>query len=429
MLPECRCETDPYQIPKFDLGKKDINGFIQELKGFHEQFHECFSRQEPRDNFFQYMVGQLSQVERKSIEPIALSVKNAKVRAMQFFVSDVTWNEKEVVSIYRSMVSEDMGDPDGALIFDESGFVKKGNDSAGVARQYCGNIGKVENCQVGVFAGYASRHGYCFLGSRLFVPEKWFTGEYAERRERCKFPKDIEFKTKPRLAVELLREIVKDGQIPFRFVVADSVYGNSPDFTEAVDELRGVTYLVSMPEDTLCWLKRPLVVKKEYRFKGQVRSRLLLKDAGKEPVSFETIARNLNCFFWYRRKVSEGTKGPVEYEFTKRRVVLSRAGLPGKEVWLIIRRTLDKSPVYSFFISNAGRSARLKLFVWLSGIRWAIEQCFEETKTELGMDHYEVRKFPGWIHHMMTCMLAHFFLWHIKLRLGKKSTSHYSIAA
>jgi SRSO17 transposase len=428
MLPECRCETDPYPIPKFDLDRKDVKDLIEELKGFHEQFRDCFSRQEPRDNFFQYMVGQLSQVERKSIEPIALSVKDAKVRAMQFFVSDVAWNDENVISIYRSMIGEDMGDPDGALIFDESGFVKKGNDSAGVARQYCGTIGKVENCQVGVFAAYASRHGYGLLGSRLFVPEKWFTDEYAERRAKCKFPEDLGFKTKPQLAVELLKEIVKDGQVPFRFVVADATYGNSPDFIDGADGLLGVTYFVAMPDDTLCWLRRPLVVKKEYRFKGEIRSKLLLKD-GKEPVSFETIAKNLNSFFWYRRKVSEGTKGPIEYEFTKRRVVLSRGGLPGREVWLIIRRTLDDSPTHSYFISNAGLSARLKLFVWLSGIRWAIEQCFEETKTELGMDHYEVRKFPGWVHHMMTCMLAHFFLWHLKLRLGKKSASHYSVAA
>ena len=429
MLPECRCETDPYPIPKFDLDRKDVTDLIEELKGFHEEFRDCFSRQEPRDNFFQYMVGQLSQVERKSIEPIALSVKDAKVRAMQFFVSDVVWEDDKVISVYRSMVSEDMGDPEGALIFDESGFVKKGSDSAGVARQYCGTIGKVENCQVGVFATYASRHGYGLIGGRLFVPEKWFTDEYAERRAKCRFPKDLEFKTKPQLAVELLREIVKDGQVPFRFIAADTTYGNSPDFIDAVDGLLGVTHFVAMPDDTLCWLRRPLVVKKEYRFKGERRSKLLLKEPEKDPVSFETIATNLNRFFWYRRKVSEGTKGPIEYEFTKRRVVLSRGGLPGREVWLIIRRTLDDSPTYSYFISNAGLSARLKLFVWLSGIRWAIEQCFEETKTELGMDHYEVRKFPGWVHHMMTCMLAHFFLWHLKLRLGKKSASHYSVAA
>jgi SRSO17 transposase len=218
MLPECRCETDPYPIPKFDLDRKDVTDLIEELKGFHEEFRDCFSRQEPRDNFFQYMVGQLSQVERKSIEPIALSVKDAKVRAMQFFVSDVVWEDDKVISVYRSMVSEDMGDPEGALIFDESGFVKKGSDSAGVARQYCGTIGKVENCQVGVFAAYASRHGYGLIGGRLFVPEKWFTDEYAERRAKCRFPKDLEFKTKPQLAVELLREIVKDGQVPFRFI-------------------------------------------------------------------------------------------------------------------------------------------------------------------------------------------------------------------
>ncbi len=130
-----------------------------------------------------------------------------------------------------------------------------------------------------------------------------------------------------------------------------------------------------------------------------------------------------------RRRVSEGTKGPIEYEFTKRSVVLSKDGLPDREVWLLIKRTLDEDPSYSYFISNAPLSSRLKLFVWLSGIRWAIEQCFQETKTDLGMDHYEVRKFPGWVHHIMTCMLAHFFLWHIKIRLGEKSTSHYFIAA
>ena len=135
----------------------------------------------------------------------------------------------------------------------------------------------------------------------------------------------------------------------------------------------------------------------------------------------------MNKFFWYRRKVSEGTKGSIEYEFTKRQIVLARDGLPEDDVWLIIRRTLGENPIYSYYTSNAMGSTRLKRFVWLSGVRWAIEQFFEEAKTELGMDHYEVRKWPGWIHHMMTCMLAHFFLWHIKVRLGEKNTSCYSV--
>jgi SRSO17 transposase len=127
--------------------------------------------------------------------------------------------------------------------------------------------------------------------------------------------------------------------------------------------------------------------------------------------------------------VSEGTKGPIEYEFTRRRVVLSNHGLPEKEVWLLIRRTMGKDQQYSYYISNGSASVRMSTLIWLSGLRWAIEQCFEECKTELGMDHYEVRKFPGWHHHMLTCMLAHFFLWHLKIRLGKKSTSAYSVAA
>ena len=143
----------------------------------------------------------------------------------------------------------------------------------------------------------------------------------------------------------------------------------------------------------------------------------------------DKLAENINDYFWYRRKVSEGTKGPIVYEYTRRQIILSAGGLPQKTVWLLIRRTLGDEPQYSFFISNASASTRLKTLVWLSGLRWAIEQCFEETKSELGMDHYEVRKFTGWHHHMLTCMLAHFFLWHLKIRLGKKSTVYYATAA
>jgi SRSO17 transposase len=430
MLPDSRVQDDPYQIPKFDLKRTDLADFKEELKGFHSEFQDCFSRQEPRDNFYQYMVGQMSPLERKSIEPIAIAVESAKVRAMQFFVSDVVWDNDKIMSKYRSMVNDDMGDQDGALIFDESSFVKKGVESAGVAKQYCDSIGKVENCQVGVFAAYATRHGYCLLDSRLYVPEKWFSEEFTLRRDKCKFPSDIHFKTKPQLAVEMLQEISQQETIPFRYVVADSIYGDNPDFIGAVENLPQVTYLVSLPADTLCWIRKPIVLHKQYRYKGELRSKQLLKTPGQQPISFETIAKNTNNYFWYRRKVSEGTKGPIEYEFTKKRVVLSKkSGLPEKEVWLLIRRTLGDEPIYSYFICNALVTCRLKLLVWLSGIRWAIEQCFEEAKTEIGMDHYEVRKFPGWVHHIMTCILAHFFLWHIKLRLGKKSTSAYAISA
>ena len=429
MLPECRTKGDVFSIPKFSVVKEDIDDFMQELEVFHGEFSDCFLRSEPRTNFFQYMVGQFSELERKSIEPIAMNIGNGKVRSMQRFISDVMWDANKMLDKYRSMVNEDMGDPNGVVIFDESGFVKKGDNSAGVAKQYCGTAGKVENCQVGVYAAYASPHGYCLLDNNLFIPEKWFTDEYTERREKCKFPENSEFKTKPQLAVDMFGELVKDDVLPFKFVVADTIYGNSTDFIEAIEVCPDKTYFVSIPCSTKCWLKQPITRNKKYKYSGEIRSKQVLGKHENKPLPVDTISKNLNNYFWYRRTVSEGTKGPIEYEFTKRRVVLAKDGLPWKHVWLIIKRTLGDEPSYYYYISNAGENTPLKTFVWLSGIRWAIEQSFEETKSVLGMDHYEVRKLPGWKHHMITCMLAHFFLWHLKIRLGEKSTIYYFIAA
>jgi len=429
MLSASRCEGDLYAVPKFSLDRGDVEGFMDELQGFHEQFRDCFMRSEPREHFWLYMAGQFSPLERKSIEPIALQVEDGNVRAMQRFVSDVVWDEKLMLREYHALVDEDMGDPEGVLMFDESGFAKKGDDSVGVARQYCGRTGKVDNCQVGVFAAYASRHGYAFLDKRLYIPRNWFEDSHLDRRRKCKMPMDLSFKTKPRLAAEMYRELRAEGIIPFKYVVADSIYGANPDFIGAIEERVGTTYFVSMPSDTLCWLQRPSTEQTTVHGRGGAKVKRVVSDGEKKPVDFATLARGINAFFWYRRKVSEGTKGPIEYEFTKRRITLCKEGLPDKTVWLVIKRTLGANREYSYYISNAPVSTRLKLFVWLSGVRWAIEQCFEEAKSELGMDHYEVRKYPGWNHHMLTCMLAHFFLWHLNIKLGKKSTVYYAVAA
>jgi SRSO17 transposase len=429
MIPENRVYDSSFPIPKLLVDKEDISGFMDEFKGFHSQFADYFSREEPRENLFHYMAGQMSQLERKSIEPIALNVQSAKVRAMQHFLSDIDWEEDSILSRYHDLVVEDMGDADGVVMFDESGFVKKGNDSVGVSRQYCGSIGKVENSQVGVYAAYASRHGYAFLDNRLFIPEKWFGEDYAERRVKCRLSDKVSFKTKPQLAAEILEKIVEKGVIPFRYVAADSIYGNSPEFLDAVERIPGVMYFVALPRDTLCWLHDPAVMERSYRYGGKTKTKQNVIAAKKKPLSFEKIAKGMNDYFWYRRTVSEGTKGPITYEFMKRRVVLAKNGEPGRTVWLVVRRTPGENPNFSYYISNAGRTTRLKTFVWLSGVRWAIEQCFEEAKSDLGMDQYEVRKFPGWRHHMLTVMLTHFFLWHMRIRLGKKSSSYYAVAA
>ena len=431
MLPAIRMENSlqPYSIPQFSIEKRDIEGFITELQGFHEHFRDCFARSEPRDNFYRYMVGQLSDLERKSIEPMSLQVEGGNARAMQRLISDVLWDECAMLRKYHELVAEDLGDPYGVMIFDETSFQKKGEDSIGVARQYCGSLGKVENCQVGVFAAYASPQGYALVDKELFIPEKWFTDDYEIKRKKCKLPVEVEFKTKPRLAAEMLRRLREENILPFKYVTADSVYGNSPEFLNAVEEQVGTVYFVTTPCDTLFWLRPPVTEKKEYQHRGKRRTRLKVKAKEKAPIKAETFAKNLNNFFWYKRKVAEGTKGPVEYEFTKRRVTLSKNSLPDREVWLIIRRTLGSKPTYTYYLSNAPLSTRLVTFVWLSGLRWPIEQSFEETKTELGMDHYEVRKYPGWHHHVLCTMLAHFFLWHLKIILGEEGTQHYGVAA
>ena len=429
MLPACRKDECIYPVPKFDLSISEIEGFSDELDGFHSQFQDCFKRSESREHFMKYMNGQFSELERKSIEPIALNIKGGKVRAMQRFISDAPWEDDKIMTKYRSLVASDFGSADGALIFDETGFVKKGKESIGVAKQYCGTLGKVDNCQVGVFAAYASDAGYSLVDKRLFIPEKWFEDEFKARREKCKLPEGTEFKTKPQLAVEMLSNLAEEGTLPFKYILGDSIYGISPEFIEAANKLVGTIYFMSVPGKTQCWINSPMTVEKKYKYKGEQRTKKVLVDPQKKPISLSTLAKNTNPYFWYRRKVSEGTKGPIVCEFTRRRVRLSNKGLPQREVWVIIRRTIDKNPEYSYYISNAPASARLPLFVWLSGMRWAIEQCFEETKTELGMDQYEVRKFPGWHHHIITCMLGHFFLWHLKIRLGKKSSFHYDILA
>ncbi|MDH5459295.1 MAG: IS701 family transposase [Nitrospinota bacterium] len=429
MLPECRQQDYLFCVPKFEVTSNDVESFMDQLRCFHDEFRDCFQRSETRENVFRYMGGQFSKLERKSIEPIALAVEEGQVRSMQRAISDAVWEEDKMLSKYHRMVNDDMGDPNGVLIFDESGFIKKGEDSAGVRRQYCGSIGKVDNCQVGVYAAYASVHGYALLDKRLFVPEEWFSEEYKHRRKKCNFPEKLSFQTKPQLASEMLSEIHREQILPYKYIVADSIYGHSPAFIEEVEKLEDKIYMVSISADTQCWLKTPATRKKKYKYKGEERSKTVLENSAKNPVTVHQVASSLNDYFWYRRKVSEGTKGPIEYEFSKRRVTLSKDGLPWKTIWLIIRRTIEKTPRYTFFIRNAPENTQLSTFVWLSGIRWAIEQCFEEGKTELGMDHYEVRKYPGWNHHMMVIMLAHFFLWHLKIKLGKKSSSYYSLAA
>jgi SRSO17 transposase len=246
---------------------------------------------------------------------------------------------------------------------------KKGNFSTGAGRHYCGNIGKVDNSQVGVFAAYASSKGYALVDRELYIPEKWFDDAYAQKREKCRFPEELEFKTKPELATEMFRKIKEEATLPFRYVTADSICGENPTFISAIEECHDVVYFVSMGSDTSFWLQQPKTIQKEYKHKGEIKIKEVVPKTEKKAITAKEIATGLHNTFWYRKKVSEGTKGPIEYEFTKRRVVLSNEGLPRKTVWLVIKRTITDEPTYSLHLSNAPINSRQPLFVWLSGLR------------------------------------------------------------
>jgi SRSO17 transposase len=260
------------------------------------------------------------------------------------------------------------------------------------------------------------------VDKRLFLPELWFTEAYAERRTTCEVPKNLAFQTTPQLAGAMVRALFQEGGLPFKDVVADCLYGNRADVLAAVEACWGVTYLVAIPADTRGWLHGPVMETQSYRYRGKARMKRVVTPKDGHPPTVEMIAQRLPETCWYRRTVSEGPKGPIIDECTKRQVTLCHEGMPDRVVWLVLKRTVGAEPSYWYSISNAPLSTRVPTFVWLSGVRWAIEQRVEEAKTELGMDQYEVRKHPGWHHHMLSCLLAHFFLWHVKIRLGEKST-------
>jgi SRSO17 transposase len=330
---------------------------------------------------------------------------------------------------YHQLVADELGEPDGVLMFDASAFVKKGKDSAGGARQYWGTLGKVEHCQVGVFAGYASRQGYVLVEPRLCLPEVWFGPLYAARRVKCQGPADLQLQTQPQLAAAMLQRIRQEGILPFRDIVADRVYGNSPDFLAALDACVGTTALVAISSETRCWPQRPTTQEKAYRYKGEEGAKRHRRPTALPPQKVAALAAPLPAWQGSRRTVSEGTTGPIAYDFARHRVTFCKDGLPERTVWVGIKRPRGPEPTYAYAISNAPASTPFRTLVWLSGIRWAVEQCFEEGKTELGMAHYEVRKYAGWQHHMWLTMLAHFFLWHLQGRLGENSTSTNGVTA
>ena len=398
----------------------------QELVSFHKLFAQHFERFEQRCWSVLYLCGQLAELERKTIEPMVLGLVGAApeiIRAVQQFIGQSPWKLAPLIQQQEFLVAEWLGQPDAVVIVDGSGFPKRGNHSAGVDWQYCGRLGKVENCQKGVFAVYASARGQAFLATQLYLPQAWFDRAHAKRWKQCGIPPATQFRTEPEIALDLLRELIEHGQVPFRWVAADEEFGRIPAFLDGVAAL-DKWYLTEVPKNTRAWLRTPCVEPPGPGLLGRPRLHPRVARSAPAPQLVEELAANVPKAGWRRGLIQEGGKGPLWAEFAWLRVTRVRDQLPGPRNWLMVRRTLSPDRELKYYLSNAPANYPQADLMRLAGWRWPVETAFEEGKGEIGLDHYETRSWLGWHHHMQQSFMAHLFLVHLQQVLKKEPRPH-----
>jgi SRSO17 transposase len=385
----------PEVEPEFEISEEDIDKLGDELLKFHSIFEKGFNRIEQRGHSLCYLQGLLSEMDRKSMEPIALKFIGEKgVRNLQRFMSDYKWDEELIARCHKEEVSVELSTPDGVFSVDSSENAKKGKESVGVARQYCGRLGKVENCQSGVYVAYASPKGYALIDRRLYMPEIWFNEEHEERRQKCKVPEDLVFKKKTELASEMINEICASNLFPGRWITCDTIFGNSPEFLESLP--KEMNYLADVPNTYRVQLKEE-----------------------QTPIPVSKVAKDIE---WVYTKLAEGSKGPIFGYVNRIRFFVTNSSGTQEERWLFLRKNQDTGEI-KYQISNAGNDIPLKEMIRVSTLRWPIEQSFQEGKSDLGMGDYEHRSWPAWHRHMTYVFLAQLFLLRIR-HLLKKNSSH-----
>lgn len=411
-------------VPEMNLTPQDIDSLLEQVHNYHSIYSPLFQRREQQERSQSYLYGLLSpEIENKAIEPMMLGLvgdEQNEIRAMQHFISKGMWKDELILNQHWREVAVDLGDEDGVFTIDGSDFHKQGQESAGVKRQYCGELGKIANCQAGVFLGYVSKKGYTLLHRRLYLPDEWVTDEaYAERREKCGVPQEITFQTKPTLGLEMLKEVHQAGTLPGRWLTCDEAFGRSTQFLDGVACL-GLWYYAEVPYDTCVWLKRPATFVPEWSGKGRKPTRKHLVAGESTPQSVVDIAAALPAEAWTRHTIKEGSKGPIVADFAVLRAVAVRDALPGPDVWVVFRRALSTGEL-KVYLSNAPAETSQSTLVRTSGMRWPIETSFEDGKQLTGMGDYQVRSWTGWHHHMTLCILAHFFLVRLRVRLKDKA--------
>jgi SRSO17 transposase len=399
--------------PEWELAEEDIQQMVDELERYYQEYEPSFERREQAAHGWVYLKGLLSDLPRKVTERIALRFGKC-VRSLQHFIGQSPWESEGLLTKQQDLVVETLGEPDGVLLVDESGMVKQGRGSVGVASQYCGSVGKVANSQIGVYLGYASRKGHSFLDARLFLPEQWFEDSHQERRQTCGVPEELHHQTKPALALAMLNKALQRGHLPCQWVAADALYGDAPAFRDGIAALNK-WYFVEVRCTTGLWLERPEVWVPPWKGRGRRPTRLRLKNPAQTALQVDDLAQHLPAETWVRARIKEGAKGPLVCDFACLRVFEVRDGLPGQELWLVLRRNLTDPTELKYYFSNAPAAIDPAELVRISGMRWPVEVIFRAGKVEVGFDHYELRSWLGWHHHMLFAFLAHLFL--VRMRI------------
>ena len=414
------------QPPSQNLARRDVKQLASELSNYYAGYAPLFARSEQREWAQLYLRGQLSELERKSIEPMVLRERGKDinaVRAVQQFIGEGAWDDDRILERHQQLVAQDLGEPDGTAIIDGSGFPKKGEHSVGVQQQYCGALGKLANCQQGVFLVYVSSRGHTFLDRRLYLPKSWFDEAHVGKRKKCGVPEKQVFKTEPNLGLEMVKDLNQRGVVPFRWVNADEHYGMNPEFLDGIAKLEK-WYFAEVPVNTMVWPEKVKILSPGKGQSGNLktgRPRSGPRVARNQPAAQEVrqMAAELPTEVWKRYTIKEGAKGPISADFAFVRAVRKRRRRPGDAVWVIFRRSLSDPTEIKYYLSNAPASTARTDLVRQAGLRWPVETALEEGKSELGMDHYETRTWRGWHHHMTLTFLAHHFLVRLRLKMKK----------
>lgn len=378
-----------------------------ELTEFLKEFEGCFGRIEPRRKLEIYVSGQLGQLPRKSVEPIALAA-GVPPRTLQEFLASDDWAEDAMATQVRHLVARDHGDDQAIGVIDESGHPKKGRKTAGVSRQYCGNTGKIDNCVMTVHLTYTTFDNQfrTMIASDLYLPKCWH-----EDRERCrlaKIPDELVYRPKYTIALEHLDQAQADG-VHFRWITADEWYTQKPAFVAGLEQ-RHLRFVLEAPRNFRAWLHDP-------------------RQGPATPAkAIENLCRYSRAMMrqpWKKYYIKDTDKGPMVWEVKAAPCWLPRDGEVVGPYWLIVaRNVLDPSEV-KYFISNAAPGVPLAAILHVAFSRWPVERCLQDEKTELGLSHFEVRCYPALKRHLLISQVSHLFLARQTTRLrGEKSGDH-----